>query len=228
MFETKEQIEQWLKRYRINNYVINEDLTVDVYGKVILSNHNLKELPIQFRRVRGNFELRNNKLKSLKGCPIIVDGDFSCENNRLTSLEYCPQKVGDLFNCSKNRLRDLRYSPQSIPGAFYCNNNKIVTLKNGPRNVGSIFNCAYNRLKSLRYMPKLEKKANTVVFCNSNAIITLRDIVEKGCNHIKYDGNILPFDNNLSVKEIVEIYQTEEIIKETACINVPKKAKLKI
>ena len=67
MLKTKEQIKQWLDEMGVINYVINKDLTVDVKGDVNLSYKNLKELPVQFGKVKGNFFCSNNQLKSLKG-----------------------------------------------------------------------------------------------------------------------------------------------------------------
>ena len=50
----KAQIEEWLKKYKITNYIINPDFTIDVNGSVNLSEYPDKELPeyIQFNYVK--------------------------------------------------------------------------------------------------------------------------------------------------------------------------------
>ena len=67
MFKTKKQIKQWLDEMGVKDYTINKNLIVDVEGDVNLSYKNLKELPVQFGKVKGNFFCSNNQLKSLKG-----------------------------------------------------------------------------------------------------------------------------------------------------------------
>ena len=76
MLKTKSAISLWLDKYDIENYTINDDLTVDVAGNVYLGNSGLATIPIQFGKVGGTFSCYNNQLKSLVGCPREVGGDF--------------------------------------------------------------------------------------------------------------------------------------------------------
>src|SRR5208283_1797550 len=82
------QIIKWLNTYGVKNYVINDDLTIDVNGNVNLTNKNLTKFPdfIKFNHVSGYFDCYHNQLTSLKGCPSSVDNYFDCRNNQLTSL----------------------------------------------------------------------------------------------------------------------------------------------
>ena len=48
MYSTREEVESWLVLMKIKNYVINEDLTVDVNGDVDIFLKDLKDMPIQF------------------------------------------------------------------------------------------------------------------------------------------------------------------------------------
>ena len=57
MYKTREEIENWLNEMKIYNYVINEDLTVDVHSGVNIGYKSLKEIPIQFSLVDGDFFL---------------------------------------------------------------------------------------------------------------------------------------------------------------------------
>jgi hypothetical protein len=100
MLTQRTDIEKWLDEMNIQNYIINQDLTVNVTGHVNLQNKDLDCIPIQFNKVSGGFCCRNNLLTSLKGTPRIIDGSFECEYNLLTDYQYVPMHVGHSFVCS--------------------------------------------------------------------------------------------------------------------------------
>ena len=77
-------------------------------------------LPIQFRKVSGNFDCYNNKLTSLLGCPSSVGGNFSCYSNHLNSLLGCLLSVGN------NNLSNLEGCPVRVGGKFSCLDNELV------------------------------------------------------------------------------------------------------
>ena len=60
VFNIKEDIENWLKSNNINDYIINEDMSVEVKGNVQISSNGLSEIPVKFRSVSGNFSCGNN------------------------------------------------------------------------------------------------------------------------------------------------------------------------
>jgi hypothetical protein len=103
MLKTKEEIIKWLERYKVENYTINEELTVDVNGNIDLNSKNIKSIDVNFNKINGSFYCHHNKLTNLKGCPKEVSGDFFCSHNKLISLEGCPDKVVGLFWCGKNK-----------------------------------------------------------------------------------------------------------------------------
>ena len=74
--ESKQDIDFICKKYRITNYTINEDGSIDVDGDVNLSGAKLTKLPLNFRSVSGNFNCSYNQLTSLEGSPQSV-GDFN-------------------------------------------------------------------------------------------------------------------------------------------------------
>ena len=86
-FKTKEEVQTWLDEMGITKYTINEDLTVDVKGSVILSRNDLTSIPVQFGTVSGYFDLSDNDLTSLQGCPKEVGGIFWCRNNEAVFTE---------------------------------------------------------------------------------------------------------------------------------------------
>ena len=81
----KKNIETKLKKLGVENYSIADDGVVDVNGTVDISFKKLKEIPVQFGLVKGDFNCSNNKLESLKGSPQTVGVSFFCHENRLTS-----------------------------------------------------------------------------------------------------------------------------------------------
>jgi hypothetical protein len=117
--KSREEIEVLLKKYKIENYVINVDGSVDVDGDVKLYNKKLTKLPFKFSKVRGSFYCSGNQLVNLEGSPQIVEGNFNCDCNQLVNLVGAPQKVGIDFNCSGNeQLTSLEGVPEFLGGEF--------------------------------------------------------------------------------------------------------------
>ena len=88
---TEQEIHSICKKYRIRNYTINLDGSIDVVDSVYLNGRNLTEIPLQFNYVWGSFHCHNNKLTSLKGSPKRVFGQyFQCQRNMLIDLEHFP------------------------------------------------------------------------------------------------------------------------------------------
>jgi hypothetical protein len=188
LFEDFSEIDAICKRYRIENYTINPDGTVDVDGGVSLVDREFKKLPLQFGRITGIFDCSRNQLTTLEGSPKEVGGDFYCSSNQLTTLEgspkevggrfYCqsnqlttledaPKEVGGDFGCSNNQLTTLEGAPKEVGGEFYCNNNQLTTLEGAPNEVGGGFGCSYNQLTTLEGAPK-EVGGN--FYCNHNPL----------------------------------------------------------
>jgi len=202
----KASIESICKKYRIKNYIINEDGTVDVRGRVSLSDLGLNKLPINFGNVEGDFycsgneltslegspksvggyfDCSSNKLTSLKGSPKSVGGYFDCYNNQLTSLKGSPDSVGRDFDCSHNKLTSLKGSPDSVGGGFDCTNNKLNSLEGSPKSVGGHFDCSSNKLTSLEGSPKL---VDGEFNCSGNQLLNLKGISDH-FKSIKLEGN---------------------------------------
>ena len=126
---TREEVIEVCERYRIKNYTINDDLSIDVDGDVHLYSKNLEYLPLRFSYVSGAFLCFDNELKTLEGCPQTVGRSFSCSNNFLVSLKGCPQTVRGSFNCSYNKITDLEHFPEDSH-TIYIENNPIYNLIN--------------------------------------------------------------------------------------------------
>jgi hypothetical protein len=91
---------EFCEKYRIRNFTINDDDTIDVNGHVDLWNKlgNMKKLPVKFGNVSDFFDCSDNKLTTLEGCPNYIGTGFFCYGkkiNILTTLEYCPKYIGN-------------------------------------------------------------------------------------------------------------------------------------
>ena len=120
-------IKKICEKYCIENYTINLDGSIDVYGSVNLSHTGLTKLPLNFNIVTGDFTCTDNKLTTLEGCPKSVGGHFSCMYNDLTSLKGGPKLVSRYYSCSCNYLTTLKGGPKSVGGIFYCYENNLTT-----------------------------------------------------------------------------------------------------
>jgi len=197
MLNTKEEIEKWLNKYEVENFVINDDLTVDVNGDVSLYSKLIKQFPFKFGviigsfycfnnyleslknspdKVNGNFNCSYNNLTSLEHCSQIIGGDFDCSKNNLTSLEYCPEVINGDFNCSKNNLTSLEHCPEVIHGSFDCFNNNLTSLEGCTEAINGSFNCSNNNLTSLEYCPQ---KVSGSFNCAFNDLTSLKHCPEK-------------------------------------------------
>ena len=158
MMKTKQEIIKRLDKYKVKKYTINDDLTVDVDGNVMLNSRRLYEIPFQFGNVTGCFTCYNNELSSLKHCPKYVGGYFDCSSNLLNSLEHCPKHIVSDFVCSNNKLTSLEHCTRYVGGNFQCFNNKLTSLEHCPRYVGGHFACTGNPLKTIEELLYIQIK----------------------------------------------------------------------
>ena len=147
---TREEVIEVCNRYRINNYTINDDLSIDVEGHVNLAYKNLEYLPLRFNYVSGDFSCYDNKLKTLEGCPQTVSGSFDCYRNKLITLEGSPSVVNGNLICYDNKLETLEGSPKTINGNFLCFVNKLKDLEYFPE-VSDYINIRDNPVNLLVY-----------------------------------------------------------------------------
>jgi hypothetical protein len=152
---TRKEVIQVCEKYEIENYTINDDLSIDVDGDVRLDSKNLEYLPLRFNYVSGGFYCRRNILVSLEGSPQTVGGDFDCQGNGLKTLKGCPQTVGGNFSCSWNDLKTLKGCPSVVNGNFNCFGNELKSLEGCPSVVNGNFNCSHNKLADLEHFPEV-------------------------------------------------------------------------
>jgi hypothetical protein len=159
------------KKYKIENYTINDDGSIDVDGDVGLIEKGLTELPLTFNKVTGNFNCSKNNLTSLKGSPKWVGGYFGCRYNQLTNLEGSPDYIAGYFTCSYNKLTSLEFSPDYVGKNYDCsNNNELISNFCETEIVGGFYtsliepNLIYNTgwIENYKEYQKLMRRKNTI------------------------------------------------------------------
>jgi len=149
-FRTEQEIIDLCSEYGIWNYQIRDDGSIDVVGNVDLSGKlgDLKQLPLNFNEVKGDFDCRVNNLTTLEGCPKVVHDYFSCAKNKLTSLEHSPKIIKGNFHCWYNdNLTSLdgleNTNIDSCLDVEGCTN--LYSLKGFPKKVGRFW-CSHTPL----------------------------------------------------------------------------------
>lgn len=125
---TENEIHKLCKYYKIKNYTINKDLSIDVEGKVILKEKKLEYLPLNFNFINGDFIINDNNLKSLKGSPNKINGTFRISNNNteIDSFEYTKVIDEDLL-CTNCGIRTLKNFP-IVNRFIFIQRNPIFSL----------------------------------------------------------------------------------------------------
>jgi len=123
---------------------IGSDGKVNVHGDVQLVYTDVKQLPVSFGTVSGNFRCLFSSLTSLVGAPHHVGGYFICSNSELTSLVGAPQHVDGSFTCHHNKLTNLVGAPKHVGDTFDCEYNQLTSLEGAPEHVGEEFWCTWN------------------------------------------------------------------------------------
>ncbi len=183
-FNNEQEIHDICKEYKIENYTINPDGSIDVDGIVKLLYMGLEKLPLKFNRVSGDFICSRNRLTSLVGSPKYVGGFFDCANNQLDNLEGSPKEVGQGFYCQYNKLTSLKGCSEFIGGGFYCQTNNLSTLEGIPLKLGSTLNCHSNNIITLNGFP-VYIKGNLLLGNNPISIVDTSIEVIDGRIHIE-------------------------------------------
>tara|TARA_X000000368_G_scaffold156027_1_gene122995 strand:- start:3125 stop:3853 length:729 start_codon:yes stop_codon:yes gene_type:complete len=208
-----EEIRSLCVKYSIEDYIINDDGSIDVEHNVDLSYalSNMNKLPLKFNKVDGNFGCFNNNLETLEGSPKYVKGTFDCSGNKLTSLKYCPEKVDKNFICSDNIITSLEGCPQNIEGLFYCHFNKLTTLKGGPESISKDFSCWDNHLISLEGCPKY---VGGDFNCEDNKITDLKESPKYVGGDFNCVNNPIGFISDEIDIEFIRAFNTFKVLKD--------------
>lgn len=153
-----ERIYDICRKYRIKNFTINDDGSIDVEGNVNLGRWNMDEFPLKFNKVTGNFYCDNIGLKTLKGAPKWVGGMFGCSANQLTSLVGSPEYVGKGFFVDSNKLTSLDGCPKEIGKDFNFDMNDVYSLDGAKETkVGRLYTMQFNPISWIFYEDSVVK-----------------------------------------------------------------------
>lgn len=165
----KDKIENLLLDYGVQNYVINNDFTVDIDGDLVLwpdgKPFTMDWLEyFNFGMVNGDVHGEFNALITLEGLPNWVSGDYYINNNHLTSLKYLPKYIGGDLYIHHNKLEELDLGDTYIGGEIYAwANPKLDKLNqewaySGERGVDKI-----GSIKGYYLHISREKKINSII-----------------------------------------------------------------
>ena len=212
-------IDDWCNLYKITNYTINADGSIDVDGDVRINHKAITHLPIKFNYISGSLDLFDCKLITLYGCPKEIGGYFDCSHNQLKYLEFAPQKIHGDFDCSYNQLLSLEHSPKTVLD-YNCYNNYITSLEFTPEIVNGDFKCYGN--KNLETLSGLVSQINGH-FSGDPRLNVIYNILGGETENITdfYNFNIINDNNDESsykmsinikrLKRFLELYDLEEL-----------------
>ena len=157
---------KWTWNWETNSVDVEGDVSIQQKGRY----SQMRNIPVQFGVVTGQFSLYEMNLISLKGSPRIVGGGFSCVSCNLTSLEGGPVEVGD-FNCGHNQITSLLGAPRKVlKGRFCCYSNQLTSLEGAPEYVAGYFDCKENLITSLKGISPV---IGEHIYLDSNQITSL-------------------------------------------------------
>lgn len=177
-----------------NDVYINDGILLDLLDLNYMKGIKGK-LPVNFKKVSGDFACGSNNLESLEGSPEEVTGFFDCNYNELTSLEFSPRYVGESFYCSQytshypSRLRNisissLRGCPEYVGNNFVCENNDLESLEFLPTMIKDLY-VGNNRLTSFNGVPNGIGK----IYCDNNNITNFDGLPEFFEGILSISGN---------------------------------------
>lgn len=113
-------IRDFCKLYKIRNYSIHDDGTVDVFGDCLLirGDVSFSKLPIKFGYIEGRFTIYSRRLTTLEGCPHTVNEEFYCSGSKIKNLVGAPSSVGSITTFDSPFMTSLEGVPSEIREGF--------------------------------------------------------------------------------------------------------------
>lgn len=203
------------KEYRIENYTINNDNSIDVNGNVDLrgigfwdefnskklgdpNKWTLEEIPIKFRNVSGTFDIRYNKISTLQNCPKDVE-EFYISDNILESLVGSPDEV-TRFLGGYNNLTTLEGGPKICHGDYNVRDCKLKSLLGLPEKVSGYICFNRNPIHTLDGIPK-SFDVNKTIFMGDTPIGKLCEV---------FLDPIVISTNNITLKKLEKFFKSLE------------------
>jgi hypothetical protein len=227
---TREQVDAFVKKLLIIEYTINDDLSVDVDHDV--SIFNLKpagytNLPIKFRKINGDFLLRDPKVTTLQGCPDEVVGNFKIENIGITSLEGGPHTVNGYYMLfDTTALVSTKGMASHIGGLVQMLScRKLTSLEGFPKAIGGrIELIGASALTSLKGLPVHIDGDLDIAECRSLTTLvggptSVESLDLSGCIKLKnleglpttMSGKLILGSNRILLRDAYTIFMTKGI-----------------
>lgn len=170
--EKKKAIDKWLDKMMINNYTINDDLTIDVDGTVNLDGKGLDSLPYKFGYVKDYFTCERNALQDMTNMPHTVGKDWHVSDNNIVSLVGMPKVLGKTINFKHNQVTSFEGIAPDFKETIDARDNHLKTLDNLPLSFGSLL-CEDNPFeftnRIIHHLPRLKEN----LACNGEFFNTL-------------------------------------------------------
>ena len=243
-YETHKSIENLCNKYKIKNYTINSDHSIDVDGNVdlkgrkywvifkdnrsftlksdVVSNWTLTEIPLNFRNVNGSFDCRYNEISSLNGCPKRCN-EFYISNNKIKSLKGSPTEVSRFLGGS-NPLKSLEGGPKICHGDYNVDECELTSLKGSPEIItDGYFGFDQNDVHTLDYLPKMN--ISKTIFMGKTPIRNLCELFVSPSIHNNFTISELrlffrSLDYGYLKDNVIDLYRLSQACEE-AGIEVP-------
>lgn len=195
MYQTKEEIEDWMKRQSIQGFVSREltihpsntSIDFDRFGRKkedVLIQHNGKwMLPVQFHLV-GRFDISGLEVESPIGFPYVIMEQLQIKGSKLASFEGFPKVVPEIIGSSKIKMN-------SFKGLEETNCKKLIWT--GDENIDSLDGLP----------PELE----VLYLTFSNTTFDLQDILAR-CPNLT---GLALGGNDVKIKKILSIFKFKKI-----------------
>lgn len=178
---TKFLVEEWLKKYNVKNYRLQERsdgfFEINVKGSVRIWGL-MEDFPeyIKFGRVTGNFSISDSSLTSFEGFPRSV-GILKISNCKLPdTLEGISKEITGELQLGTLDIKSLKGLPDKIKKVTigYC--SKLISLEGLPKTITSLELYSCFSLISLEGCPS---NINDLTINNCPYIISLEGIAKR-------------------------------------------------
>jgi len=130
----------WLSKYVISSWHANEDGTIDVDGNVLVTDPNIKKLPVKFNEINGTFKCMSCKMLSstegfpnkakrieIENCALPTEWYFAALNDGITLEQFLSKNFALLESEYTEKGISLRDIVKTHFPSFTMEHRGIVT-----------------------------------------------------------------------------------------------------
>jgi hypothetical protein len=214
----KKFITEWLDYYGIQNYTINDDMSVDIDGSVLIDRRHIPRLDVKFRNVSNEFFINKCGLESMNNLPI------SCKcvtltNNNINEISNVPLNC-QYLNLNNNKITEIQNIEHLTElSTLEISHNKITKLYGLPSSIKRI-SLENNLLKNFKNFPKalIMRDDEKMYLIKGNPIVSLKGL-DVDYNNIKVFLHLCKALPQINPKTYIDdvdklIISTKELIKD--------------